>query len=199
MVSTLLKEAGLVILLFANSICFLTAQNAKVALINLDSLKANSVLADWTSEFWKELELEQEEQDMLEKLRRKYLQAQQLLEAVSCNGTDKFDAKHREIIASVEEIKRFERKVEVIKKMILMEIGQFVLQQIMKRNLLIRTEFQTEVFSTELPIFIAVQGESQMVFITDWFIRLIEKDPHIRLDWELLKEGLSRRIAIGQW
>lgn len=196
MVSTLLKEAGLVILLFANSICFLTAQNAKVALINLDSLKANSVLADWTSEFWKELELEQ---DILEKLKRKYLQAQQLLEAGPCNGTDKFEAKHRGIIASVEEIKRFERKVEVIKKMILMEIGQFVLQQIMKRNLLIRTEFQTEVFSTELPIFIAVRGESQMVFITDWFIRLIEKDPHIRLDWELLKEGLSRRIAIGQW
>lgn len=184
----------LILLLSLSFVERIAGQTSKVAIINLDSLRSQSIFGEW------ELIKEWERQgiEMVTALQKKYLQIQVEIEQL-CFSSKTLEELQMLIQEQQEQILDFERKVMAAKDIFSKEINTFLLQQVMLLLPDLKSHLDIDTLSTSTPIYVDRKLERELVYITSWFLQEFNNRPAILENWMSFCQNLLERIEKGRW
>ncbi|MBX2874580.1 MAG: hypothetical protein KTR30_20830 [Saprospiraceae bacterium] len=184
----------LILLLSLSFVERIAGQTSKVAIINLDSLRSQSIFGEW------ELIKEWERQgiEMVTALQKKYLQIQVEIEQL-CFSSKTLEELQMLIQEQQEQILDFERKVMAAKDIFSKEINTFLLQQVMLLLPDLKSHLDIDTLSTSTPVYVDRKLERELVYITSWFLQEFNNRPAILENWMSFCQNLLERIEKGRW
>lgn len=195
----MLKDSVLLFLLVALSISNnLSGQQTKVAVVNLDSLRYQSVMVEWERALWEEAGWEVIGKRMLDALQRKYLRLQRIVER-SCMSTEALAIIQAELDKDLNEIRKLDRKFKAAKKIFAVEIDNFIRQQFMVLFPKIKLHIGGSSLSTTVPVYKEEGIENKLVYVTSWFAKEFKSNPRIFDDWLAFGRKLIDRVERGNW
>lgn len=180
---------------FINS---MPGQTPKVAIVNLDSLRYQSVIAEWEQALWEKAGWEVEGKRRVDALQEKYLRLQRIVER-SCMTPEALDKIQAQLDKDLNEILKLKRKSEAAKKIFAVEIDNFIRQQFMSLFPKIKLPISANSLSTTAPLYKEEGVENNMVDVTTWFAKEFTNNPNVFESWAAFGRRLIQRIEQGNW
>lgn len=177
----------------------ITGQTSKVGIVNLDSLRSQSVVAEWERNSFDIEDWQQQGVAMVEALQNKYLQIQKEIETSLCYGSKTMKELELSLEQDRRKILKFERKTIATKKILSREINKFLLQQIMLLLPDARSDLDFETLSTSSPIYMDDQMGKAQIYVTQWFMQAFKNRPSVLEDWLSFQQNILGQIENGRW
>ena len=195
----MLKDSVLLLLLVALSISnHLSGQQTKVAVVDLDAIRSQSIIADWEQTLWQDAGYEEEAVRLVDSLQQKCLRVQRRVERCYLSP-EALEEMQAEIERDYEEIRKLDGKIKAAKEIFPIEIDNFVRQQFMilipKAKLSIGISF----LSSSAPLFMEEGLADVLVDATPWFTAEFKNNPTIFEDWSAFRRQLIDRVEQGNW
>lgn len=173
-------------------------QTAKVAIINLDSLRNQSFMMDWEKALWEEGAWEIRGKKLIDTLQKKYQRLQRFMER-SCLTSEALAKIQAELEKDLEEILILDGKYRAAKKIFPVEIDNFVRQQFMILMPKAKLNMEAAFLSTSKPMFMEEEWADKLVDATPWFAAEFKNNPRIFDDWLAFRKYLIETVEKGNW
>lgn len=173
-------------------------QTPKLAIVNLDSIRYQSVMVEWEQALWEEAGWEVIGKRMVDALQQKYLRLQRIVER-SCMTSEALDIIQAEVDKDLNEIRKLDRKFKAAKKIFAVEIDNFIRQQFMVLFPKIKLHIGDSSLSTSAPVYKEEGIENRLVYVTSWFAKEFRSNPRIFDDWLAFGRQLIERVERGNW
>ncbi|NET35815.1 MAG: hypothetical protein F6K19_27945 [Cyanothece sp. SIO1E1] len=173
-------------------------QTSKVAIVNLDSMRYQSIMVEWEQALWEDAGWEVIGKRMVEALQQKYLRLQRIVQR-SCMTPEAFDIIQAELDKDLNEIRKLDRKFKAAKKIFAVEIDNFIRQQFMVLFPKIKLQMGVTSLSTTTPVYKEVGMENKLVDVTSWFAKEFKSNPRIFENWSAFGRKLIARVEQGNW
>ncbi len=173
----------------------MSGQTPKVAIVNLDSLRSHSIIAEWEQVLRKDADWEQQGLDLIHSFLKKYHIRQQR----DCSSPQAWEIMESEYQRDRDQIVAFERKIAAAKNLFSLEIEHFLIQQVFLLWLELKQDLNTTILSTSAPVFIEGTSKKDLIYLTDWLIQAFKNRPSVLSDWLSFRSRLMERVEKGKW
>lgn len=170
-------------LLFAKEI---QGQASKVVIVNLDSLRNQSVIGEWEQALREETNLQEYGQELVDS----FIKEQLVVQAHQCLSPAAWEEQEKQLKKHQNEIRKLERKMENIERLLSPEINNFLMRQVLLLLPEVKLNFKAAFLSIATPVFVDETVKKDLIYLSYWFIQEINSRPAILEDWLSFRQNL---------